>query len=198
MTDRMRLFVCLCAFIFCCIVGSYVDAAELSPNQQKCIELAYKHGNRVQWRGDRFGETFAGILYQESHANRKKFQKNGVVVGDRDRQGRPKSLGPVQMQLPTARDIERWDSILFKLKFGPYSPTDEELIIALLTDIEFNIQCGASYFGYLLDVKQNYKAAILAYNRGPGGKGDPNDYVRKVLKWRKEIVLPHLKLKGII
>lgn len=172
---------------------STVDAASLSSNQKLCIELAYKHGNRVTWKGEKFGETVASILFQESKANFKKYQSNGVVVGDGLLNGRPKSLGPMQVQLATARDLERWYPVLFKLKFGPYSPTDEELIIALLTDIEFNIQCGAAYFQYLLNLKQDYNKAILAYNRGPAGKGDPNDYVNKVKRWRKSVVVPYLR-----
>ena len=193
MTDRMRIFIVICFFIICCVVGSYVDAAELSQNQKTCIELAYKHGNRVTLHGERMGETVASILWQESKGNYKVYQKNGVVVGDLDKRGRPKSLGPMQVQVPTARDLERWYPMLFKLKFGIYSPTDEELIIALLTDIEFNIQCGAQYFQWLLNRTGNYNKAILSYNRGTGGVGDPNDYVRKVKQWRKIIVLPFLR-----
>jgi hypothetical protein len=165
----------------------------LSINQEMCIRLAYKYGQRIEYRGQRYGETVASILLQESHANRKVFQKNGVVIGDKDKRGYPKSLGPMQMQLPTARDLERWMPHVFENKFGPFSPTDEELIIALLTDIDFNIQMGAAYFEYLLNKKGSWSKAILAYNRGPGGTGDPENYMAKVKQWRLDIVLPFLR-----
>lgn len=175
-----------------------VSATELSRNQQRCIELAYKHGNRITFNGDNFGETVAAMLFQESKANYKKYQKNGVVMGDGTHKGFPKSMGPMQVQLATARDIEKWYPTLFKLKFGPHSPTDKELVHELLNDVEFNIQCGAAYFQKMLEVKRDYKRAILAYNRGPGDPVDKYDYVNKVLHWREAVVLPHLKFAGLI
>ena len=180
--------ICITIAVLCLVSFTSPAEAKFSDNQIAVMKMAYKHGNRIQWRGEGWGRTFAAVIWQESKGNWKRYQVNGVVVGDMDRHGNPKSLGPSQMQLLTARDIERWYPILFKLKFGPYSPTDEELIIALLIDIEFNIQCGAAYFDYLLHLKNDWRKAVLAYNRGPGGIGDPNDYVSKVTSWRKTII----------
>lgn len=168
-------------------------AYPLTLNQEVCIKLAYKYGNEISWRGDTFGETVASILYQESKANYKKYQTNGVVVGDFNKRRRAKSLGPMQVQLPAARDVEKAFPRVFNKKFGNISPTKEELIIALLTDIDFNIECGAKYFELRLKSKRNWREAILAYNIGDNGTIDKNDYVRKVLKWRKTIIQPLMK-----
>jgi len=173
---------------------SSAHAVELSDIQQHVLKAAYKYGSQIKIHGQTYGETVASIAYQESKAGSKCYQRNGVIVGDRSKRGHYKSLGPMQVQIPAARDVERWYPSIFHGYFGQYSPTDEELIVALLINIDFNIQVGAAYFKKMLKRKGSWSKAILAYNRGVGNDGtDPNDYVRKVKLWRIKIILPFLK-----
>lgn len=177
--------------VFLCF--SVVHAIELSNIQKYVLKSAHKYGSQINFQNQTYGETLASIAFQESKAGAKIYQRNGLIVGDRTRSGHFKSLGPMQVQLPAARDVEHWYPAIYQGYFGVYSPTDEELIVALLTDVDFNIQVGAAYFKKMLQVKKNWSAAILAYNRGAGNDGtDPNDYVYKVKKWRIKIVKPFL------
>lgn len=157
--------------------------------QKKVLTYAYKYGNRIQYLNQGWGETVTSIVYQESKGGKSIYLRNGVVVGDRNSKGKYKSLGVMQVQLPAARDVQRWYPIVFKSKFGNYNPTDEELIYALLSDYRFNISVGSWYFIKMLELTGNWRQAILAYNTGLNNNGnDPNDYVNKVLRWRKTIV----------
>lgn len=166
-------------------------AQKFEYQQMVHLMFAYNYGNTLQYKGQGWGETIASILYQETHGGHSRYVENGIIVGDMDHRGKPKSLGLMQVQLPSARDVERWFPDVFFQKFGEDSPTEEELIIALLSDYRFNIVVGSHYFMKMLELKGSWREAILAYNRGAGNDGaDPNDYVKKVLKWRKEIVLP--------
>lgn len=179
-------------------LGNVNKFVKLERGQVNAIDIAYRHGGEIHFRGDTWGETAASIVYQESHANRKKFQTNGVIVGDKNSKGRPRSLGPAQVQVDTAFFVmEKYPHVRIE-KYGKHKPTREEVTIDLLVDIEFNIHVGVHYFEWLLHRKQNVKKAILAYNRGPGGKGDPNNYVEKVLKWRTKVVRPFLKGNWIL
>ena len=169
------------------------QATTLDSTQSHIIKLAYKYGSQIHYRGQTYGETVASIVYQESKAGAKRYQRRGVIVGDRSKKGHYKSLGPMQVQVPAARDVERWYPEIFKGYFGQFSPTNEELIVALLTDMDFNVQVGTAYFRKMLTVRGSWSKAILAYNRGAGNDGtDPNDYVRKVKMWRVKIILPFL------
>lgn len=178
--------------VFLCF--SFAHAAQLTQMQKHVLKNAYKYGSQIHFRNQTYGETLASIVYQESKAGAKTYQRNGLIVGDRTRRGHFKSLGPMQVQLPAARDVERWYPSIFHGYFGSYSPTDEELIVALLTDIDFNIQIGAAYFKKMIHIKKNWSQAILAYNRGAYNDGtDPNQYVRKVKMWRLKIIKPFLE-----
>lgn len=190
----------LLAVILLCVCTSAYARLELEPDQYYTLQIAYKYGSQIHYKGDTWGETAAAIVWQETKGGWSKYKRNGVIVGDLDQHGVPKSLGRMQVQIPAARDVERWYPIIFQAKFGEYSPTDEELIIALLTDVDFNIQTGVAYFRKMLELKNgNWSEAILAYNRGSGNDGrDINNYIPMVKKWRKEIVQPFLKGDYII
>lgn len=175
-------------------------AKPLEPQQKECIELAYETGNKITLYGDTWGETAASIAYQESHCNRSRFQNNGVVVGDMNSKGKPRSLGMMQVQVATARHVGKLFPHIFKEKYGDRTPSDEEITIDLLIDPKFNVTIGVHYFAWLLDYRNgNWSMAVLSYNRGTGiNLTDVNDYVRKVKKWRKTIVIPHLASKGML
>ncbi len=168
----------------------------LDDSQIHILKLAHKYGSQIHHNGQTYGETVASIVYQESKAGAKQYQRNGVIVGDRSKRGHYKSLGPMQVQLPAARDIEKWYPEIFKGYFGRFSPTDEELIVALLTNVDFNIQIGTAYFRKMLEIRKYWSKAILAYNRGANNDGrDPNNYVKKVKYWREKIIIPFIKNK---
>jgi len=187
----MKKLILMIGILLC---FSTAHAIELSNVQKYVLKTAYKYGTQIEWRGQTYGETLASIVFQETKAGAKIYQRNGIIVGDRSKTGHYKSLGPMQVQIPAARDVERWYPIIFKTYFGKYSPTNEELIVALLTYIDFNIRVGAAYFEKMLEMKKSWSQAILAYNRGPYNNGfDPNNYVAKVKNWRLKIILPFLK-----
>ena len=171
-----------------------VSAIQLDDYQIKYLNYAYKYGNSITYMGQGWGETIASIILQESFAGHKKFTDNGIIIGDKNNQGKPKSLGIMQVQLPAAKDVGRWYPEVFKDKFGDRNPSDEELLIALLIDYRFNIHIGTHYFLKMLEIKQNWRQAILAYNRGANNNGiDYNGYVNKVLNWRLNTVLKLIK-----
>jgi len=186
-----KLYILLCLFLF----STQVYAVDLSESQERILQLAYHHGSQIHYRNQTYGETIASIVYQETKAGAKIYQRNGIIVGDKSKKGHYKSLGVMQVQIPAARDVFRWYPQIMYSYFGrPCYPTDEELIVALLTDVHFNIEVGAAYFRKMLELKHSWSEAILAYNRGAGNDGtDPNNYVQKVKLWRSKIILPLVK-----
>lgn len=177
--------------------GKPNEINNLEKKQVECITIAYQEGNKINLYGDTWGETVASIAYQESWCNGSTWQTNGVVVGDRNNKGKPRSLGVMQVQVRTAREVGKKFPEIFREKYGDRDPSDEELTIDLLVDITFNIRVGVHYFAYLLEYRNgDVDKAILSYNRGTGKKlKDINDYVRRVKKWRKTVVIPLVKKK---
>lgn len=191
----MRKLVVMIVVVGVLIVPAISSALEA--RQKLNLQLGWAFGSRVEWRGDVYPRTIQSIIFQESHAGSSDFIKDGVIIGDLDRHGKPKSLGIPQMQVPTARFVGSKFPVVFTSKFGTMEPTDEEIIIALLTDSVWSIWMCASYFDWLLDEMGSYKAAILAYNMGPTGArefiaryGDAgkSKYVRSVLEYRRGII----------
>jgi len=171
-------------------VTNALNINNLEQQQLECIEMAYNEGNKIELYGTVWGETVASIAYQESWCNSSRWQTNGLVVGDLNKKGKPRSLGIMQVRLSTAKYVNRKYPHIFKEKYGNRKPKDEELIVDLLIDNRFNIKVGVHYYMSMLKLKNGkWSDSILAYNRGPNGKGDPNDYVRRVKKWRKEVIL---------
>lgn len=195
---KFTVTVLITALLVC--AWGTVFAKTLEPQQQECIEMAFEEGSKIEMYGDTWGETAASIAYQESHCDRSKFQTEGFVVGDLNSKGRPRSLGSFQVQVPTARHIGEVFPHLFEEKYGDRNPSDEELAVDLLIDKRFNTKLGVHYFAWLFEYRKgNWDKAILSYNRGTGSNlEDVNDYVRKVRKWRKTVIIPYLKSKGMI
>lgn len=177
---------------------SFADCNNLTEGQLANLKLAYQYGEQITFRGDTFGETVASILWQESKAGCDLYKTKGFIVGDLTSKGKPKSLGIMQVQLRSARDVERWYPEVFEKHFGKESPSDEDLILRLLLITEFNIEVGCKYYQKMLGSKKDWKKSILAYNRGASNDGrDPNNYVKRVKQWRKKIILKRINyLKG--
>lgn len=195
-----KAIVAVCLTVMMVFIGIPISAKTIKPEPQQgeCIEIAYEEGNKITLYGNTWGETIASIAYQESHCNGSKFQTEGVVVGDKNSKGRPKSLDPMQVQVPTARHVGKLFPHLFQEKYGDRRPTNEELTIDLLTDIRFNIRIGVHYYAWLMTYRNgDWSKAVLSYNRGTGyNLTDVHDYVSKVKKWRKQVIIPHLKSVG--
>jgi hypothetical protein len=188
----MKKFLLLFICVFMFSTPALAQQRELEMGQIATLLMAKRFGNEINEFGETWPRVCMSILYQESWANHTRYQTNGVVVGDKDSRGRAKSLGPMQVQRETARFVgsTKYPDIFWR-QFGTLTPTDEELTIALLTDLEFNIEIGCNYFHYLLvRYNGNWRKAILAYNRGPGGVEDgrdPNNYLSRVLGWMDTI-----------
>lgn len=175
--------------------GNTSKIVGLEQKQAECIQMVYDVAEGIEIFGDTWGETAAGIAYQESWCNGSKWQTNGVVVGDLNNKGTPRSLGIMQVQIPTAREVGKRFPQLFKDRYGERRPSDEEIAIDLLIDDRFNILIGVHYYINMLQYRKgNWDFAILSYNRGTGQKlYDINNYVYMVKKWRKTIIIPYLR-----
>lgn len=176
------------------------DNVTLEPAQARCIQMVYDIGNTIEIYGDIWGETIAGIAYQESWCNSSRWKTHGVVIGDLNSKGVPRSLGIMQVQVPTARWIGKKYPHIFKDMYGERTPTDEEIAIDLLIDNRFNIIIGSHYFKAMLSYRKgDWNKAILSYNRGVGSNlKDVNNYVYLVKKWRKTRIIPFIKGNYII
>jgi len=159
--------VILLCFLLLPNISFAVDCNILTEDQISNLKMAYTIGQKITFNNDHFGETIASILWQETKAGCEKYRSNGFIVGDKNRKGKPKSLGLMQVQIRAARDVEKWYPKIFEKEFGKnYSPTNEELLIRLLIQPEFNISVGAAYYKKMLSIKKNWRKSILAYNRG--------------------------------
>ena len=182
------------------VYGKPNETVYLEKRQVECIQTAYRLGKKIELYGDTWGYTAAAIAYQESHCNSSKWHTNGVIVGDKDRYGRPKSLGIMQVQVPTAREINKHYPFLFENQYGDKTPTDDEIAVDLLIYPEFNIIMGVHYIAHLLQYRGgDWEFAILSYNRGTGHNlTDVNDYVRKVKHWIKTVIRPVIRGNYVI
>lgn len=159
--------------VFCLLAFATLAQAGSSPLQRKILLTATIEGHRVGWP-----ETVQAIAIQETHAGTYKWTRYGIV-GDRGAGFGQKSYGVMQVKIETAKDV---------LKRYPYLgsfETDEHLMVALLTDDEFNIRIAAHYFKMLYERFGDWRKAVTSYNAGPsnGAIGrDPNGYTDKI--WR--------------
>jgi len=193
---KIIMTVIMAVFFLVTNTTSYAkNIVTLEEEQVKCIQMVYDISNKIEIYGDTWGETIASIAYQESWCNGSHWRRHGVVVGDINSKGVPRSLGIMQVQVPTAKWVNKKFPYIFKKKYGDRMPLDEELIIDLLIDNKFNIEVGSHYFISMLSYRKgNWEKAILSYNRGMGrNPKDINNYVYMVKKWRKTIILPFLK-----
>lgn len=183
----------LTALLFLFPVYSHSENIQLEIPQIVSMYTAINEGRTISWKGDTFPKTACGILWQESKAGWSKYRKDGYIIGDEW-----KSIGPMQVQVRTARWIGKKYPDLFIYKFGKleYDVSDRQIKKALMKDEVWNIKVGVRYFKFLLEYLNDYNTAILAYNRGPTGAldgSDPNDYINKVKRAMKNECSDFLK-----
>ncbi len=160
-------------YILCFLIPPNLSNA-FTNEQLQILEYVNKHGGYYK-------KDIAAIIIQESFVGNKVKR-----TGDNN-----KAYGIGQMHLPTAKHI-------LTVNNKPYKK--QEIKNKLLTDDEYAVKMVVKYYRYLMKkFKYDRKKAILAYNVGPtklkrtGLKFDPNDYLNKVLSYRKLIVM-----KGIV
>lgn len=136
---------------------------------------------KIVWaEGEAIGypETLLAIATIETKLGSYKKTDYGIV-GDTYAVFGDRSYGLCQVKLQTARFVLRKHPELGTFK------TDEHLLVALITDNEFNAKVGAKYYRMMLDRFGNWRQALIAYNAGPGNAKkwrDPLNYADRALK----------------
>jgi len=164
------------------------NASAFTEAQKKILDIAYVEGLKIG-----YPETIQAICLQETLAGRL------YKIGDRSKAFGKKSYGIMQVKIAAAKDVIRWyPTIKNEYAFLDSKRfSDEELLIKLVTNDRFNIRVGSLFFKKLIKTfkgqPQYWSRSVLAYNRGIRGKGDPNNYVRKVKKHVKEVRLSNMR-----
>jgi Transglycosylase SLT domain len=142
-----------------------------APTQNEIYRIAYQEGLKIG-----HPDTLVAIAYHETRGGLYKFTPHGVVGDSFARFGR-RSYGVMQIKIGTAREVlQRYPEL------GTF-PTDEHLLVALLTDHVFNIRVAARYFQMQLERFRHWRTALIAYSAGPDNAKigrDPQDYVEKI------------------
>ena len=132
--------VIMAVFFLATNTTSYAkNIVTLEEEQVKCIQMVYDISNNIEAYGDTWGETIASIAYQESWCNGSHWRTHGVVVGDLNSKGVPRSLGIMQVQVPTARWVNTKFPHIFRNRYGERTPSDEEIAIDLLIDNDLKL-----------------------------------------------------------
>lgn len=153
-----------------------------SHDQLRLLRLAHDIGTEVGWP-----ETIQAILLQETSA--------GVhgPVGDRSHSFGQRSYCHMQVKLAAAKDVLRYYDL------GRVFATEEELLVALLTEDEFCIQVGAHYFALMVERTPTWSEAVIAYNQGIAGSqlyGDRGGYLPKIRSRIHSEIRPYGALLG--
>jgi len=124
----------------------------LSPEQYKLLELAHEVG--LEDGDEQFAETLQAVLLQETIAGQLgRIGHMTAPVGKR-------SYGVMQVKVSAARDVLRKHT-----EMGRFH-SDEELIVALMTDDEFNIRVASKFLKHLQENTKSVAASLVAYNIG--------------------------------
>lgn len=137
----------------------------LSDEQHVLLTQAYNIGLE---KGDKaFASTLQAVLLQETIAGQLgRIGHMTAPVGKR-------SYGVMQVKVSAARDVLRKHKELGKFR------SDEELIIALMTDDEFNIRVASLFLLHLKSKTSSIEAALVAYNIGLRASrkvSEPNEF----------------------
>lgn len=165
------------------LLGALPKAAAASmPSPEEIYRIAYNEGLKIG-----HPETMVAIAYQETRGGRYKFTPHGVV-GDSFARFGNRSYGVMQVKISAAREVLRRHPGL-----GTF-PTDEHLLVALLTDHVFNIRVASLYFQMQLQRFRHWRTALVAYSAGPQNARlgrDPQNYAEQISRTIAD-VLPRL------
>jgi len=139
-----------------------VKGVKYTPEQRKLMTMAFHIGQEVG-----FPETIQSLLLQETRAG-----AYGDRIGDINLPIGKRSYGVMQMKVATARKVLR----SYKTLVPSYFPNrktykrvrDEEIIIKLIQDDEFNIRLAALNFTMHRKQSKNWAQAVVGYNTGQG------------------------------
>lgn len=157
-----------------------VRGTRYSPEQRKLMTMAFHIGKEIG-----YPETIQSLLLQESLAG------GAGRIGDTNLPMGKRSYGVLQIKVATAKKVLKKHKNLIPIYF-PNRKTikrlrDEEIIIRLIQDDEFNIRVGTLNFAIHRKQSRSWSRAIVAYNMGQNGANkiaEPKKHVyyRHVLK----------------
>ncbi len=158
-----------------------VRGVKYTPEQRKLMTMAFHIGQEFG-----FPETIQSLLLQETLAG-----AYGDRIGDTNLPIGFRSYGVMQMKVGTARKVLRKYSALVPNYF-PNRKTykrlrDEEIIIKLIQDDEFNIRLASLNFTMHRKRSKSWAQAVVGYNTGQGAANritEPkkHKYYTKILK----------------
>jgi hypothetical protein len=151
-----------------------VKGKKYTPEQRKLLEMAYYIGKEIG-----FPETIQSVLLQETFAG-----AYGDRIGDTNLPVGKRSYGVMQMKIATARKVLRAYPKLVEKYFTARKTLkkvrDEELIIKLIQDDEFNIRLAALNFAMHRKASKSWSQAVVAYNEGQGAANKIKNYKQHI------------------
>jgi len=164
-----------------------VKGIKYTPEQRKLMTMAYYIGKEVG-----FPETIQSFLLQETRAG-----ALGDRIGDVNLPIGKRSYGVMQMKVATARKVLRKYPELvpnyFPNRKNYKRVRDEEIIIKLIQDDEFNMRLAALNFAMHRQLSKSWAQAVVAYNTGQGAANQISEpkkhgyYVNILQKLIKEV-----------
>jgi len=161
-----------------------VKGIRYTPEQRKLMTMAYYIGKEIG-----FPETMQSLLLQETRAG-----ALGDRIGDVNLPIGKRSYGVMQMKVATARKVLRKYPTLvpnyFPKRKSYKRVRDEEIIIKLIQDDEFNIRLAAMNFVIHRQLSKSWAKAVVAYNTGQGA-------ANKIFEPKKHVYYVHIVKKLI-
>lgn len=161
-----KIFLTLFLVSFC--FGDYIKIGEYRFDQDQIsnFKKAYIYGNLIG-----HSKEIMAILWVESRG------KN-ITVGDTSLKPFKRSYGPMQVKLQTYQWMKRngWSVAL------PGDIVEEDELIELVVNQNFNISVGTAYFQYMKKLCGSVDKAISGYNRGNCEESQKGKAYRKRVK----------------
>lgn len=139
-----------------------VKGKKYTPEQRKLMTIAFHIGKEIG-----YPETMQSVLLQETRAG-----AYGDRIGDTNLPIGKRSYGVMQMKVATARKVLRKHPGLvpnyFPNRKNYKRVRDEEIIIKLIQDDEFNIRLATLNFEIHRRLSKSWALSVVAYNTGQG------------------------------
>ena len=158
-----------------------VKGVKYTPEQRKLMTIAFHIGKEIG-----YPETIQSLLLQETRAG-----AYGDRIGDTNLPVGRRSYGVMQMKVATARKVlKKYPTLVanyFPNRKDYKRLRDEEIIIKLIQDDEFNIRLAALNFVIHRKLSKNWAQSVVAYNTGQGAANKISEpkkhvYYGKILK----------------